>query len=78
MSKMFRDLSANEKQSFRAWARENYIPLSPITDRALAPRYLVTDCAFNRANYLSLIGTMHDANSIPSYAAIREITCSRM
>ena len=69
MSKMFRDLSANEEQSFRAWARENYIPL---------PRYLVTDCAFNRANYLSLIGTMHDANSIPSYAAIREITCSRM
>ena len=42
-----------------------------ITDRALAPRYLVTDCAFNRANYLSLIGTMHDANSIPSYAAIK-------
>ena len=30
MSKMFRDLSANEEQSFRAWARENYIPLSPI------------------------------------------------
>ena len=30
MSKMFRDLSEKEQQSFRAWARENYIPFSPI------------------------------------------------
>jgi hypothetical protein len=27
---MFRELSENEAQTFRAWARDNYIPLSPI------------------------------------------------
>ena len=28
--KMFRELDATEEQEFRAWARANYKPLSPI------------------------------------------------
>jgi hypothetical protein len=27
---MFRELSEDEKVSFRAWARENYTPMEPI------------------------------------------------
>ena len=30
MLKMFRELSEKEQQVYRAWARENYVPLSPI------------------------------------------------
>lgn len=28
--KMFRDLNTDEQASFRAWARDNYKPFSPI------------------------------------------------
>lgn len=46
---LFRELSEDEKVSFRAWARENYTPLEPI--KGIWHPVVQEECAKINAEY---------------------------
>ena len=50
---MFRDLSEGEAESFRKWARENYLPHSEIKKGVWHPAVVEECLLINAENYLN-------------------------